>query len=297
MADNNDNTSVETGVGSGPAFSIEMGGDNKPEVRKQTAEGATAEFDNDGNVNTHESDKGQGGQEGSEGAQEADSQEAQHDLPAFDANNQEVVEQYATTYIKENGEPNLDALSTAWFKNAKQDASGNWEGALPDDVYTYLDTQGYQKDLVKSVEAGQIALLQQQQTSLYARAGGADNLKKAVEWGKGGGYTEAQRARFNAVVNGKDNAAALDQIDLLMQRFQAATGNGRRAATRVNPRRSVAANAGASGQGGAQGGVQPYATRAEYMADLAKASKANDKALLAESRKRMAVSPWVKGQA
>lgn len=294
-ADNDPSHSVDTGVGSGSAFSIEMGGDN-PQARKQTAEGATAEFDNDGNVTTHESDNGQGGQEGGEGAAEAN-QEA-HDLPAFDANNQEVVEQYTTAYIKENGEPNIDALSSAWFKNAKQDASGNWEGSLPDDVYTYLDTQGFPKDLVKSVEAGQIALLQQQQTSLYARAGGADNLKKAVEWGKGGGYTEAQRARFNSLVNGRDNAAALDQIDLLMQRYQAATGNGRRASTRVNPRRSVAANAGASGQGEAgAGGVKPYATRAEYMADLKKASSSNDKALLAETRKRMAVSPWVKGQA
>lgn len=296
---------VETRVGQTPIHSIEMGmptsDGSKPQVKTTTAEGATAEFDDDG-VKVHESDKAsaQAGKDGSKadgegGAEGKDGAEAAHDLPAFDANNQEVVQQYTAAYISQDGEPNLDALSAVWFKGASKDASGNWTGALPDDVYSFLDSQGYPKGLVKSVEAGQVALLQQQEQAVYARAGGAENLQKALEWARKGGYTDTQKARYNdLVVKGRDKEAASEQIDLLMQRFNAANpGNGRRAATRVNPQRSVSANAGGSGSG--DSGVKGYDSQAEYRADLRKARAENNQALLNETRKRLKASKWYTG--
>lgn len=308
MSDEN-SSAPETRVGQNPVYSVELGmGEDKPKAKVTPTEGISAEFDDDG-VQVHESDKqaqgrdkpaseGQGGADGEEGGQEGDqggeeASAASHDLPAFDPSNQEVVQQYETSYLGKDGEPNLDSLASVWLKSAKRDASGNVTGALPDDVYKFLDQRGYSKDLVKSVEAGQIALLQQSEQALYARAGGQQHLQAAMEWGKKGGYTQAQRQRFNAIINGTDREAAIEQVDLLMQRYGAATGNGRRPVSRVNPRRSVAASASASGQG--DGGLKPYANYEEYKEDLRKAQKEGNQKLLNENRARLKVSKWYTG--
>lgn len=309
MAENNE---VETRVGSESVRSIELGmplekGQTKPTVKSSTSEGQTAEFDGD-RVTTHTSDKdpkdgqegttpqedggdGNGeGQEGQEGQAEA--------LPDFNPDSPEVVAAYDDAFLnKDTGEPNLEALSGEWFKSAKKDAKGNWEGSLPESAYAYLETKGYSKEMVKSVEAGQVALLQQQEQAVYSRAGGPDRLQKALDWARKGGYSDAQKERYNAtVVQGRDRELAGEQIDLLMTRFDQASGNARRQRgpqTRVAPNRSVAANAGTSGPG--VGGAKPYANRAEWQADVRKAREDNNQGLLDDSRKRLKASPWYTG--
>jgi hypothetical protein len=305
-----ENNPVETRVGQEPVRSLELGmplpqGQDKPQVQSKNSVGHTAEFDADG-VTVHESDKdplskgGQGGQEAQDAPQGEGGDEAGGEaqaLPKFDPANHEVLSQYEAAYINpDTGEPNVDALAQSWFKNASKDASGNWSGSLSDDDYAFLETKGYSKSMVKQIEAGQVALLQQKESQIYSRAGGPDRLQQALDWARKGGYSDEQKGRYNQiVVQGADETAKLEQIDLLMQRWGAATGNGRRPGprTQTSPRRTVAANAGASGA--SVGGAKPYANYAEYQADLRKARAENNQSLLDESRKRLKASPWYTG--
>ena len=55
---------------------------------------------------------------------------------------------------------------------------------------------------------------------LFTVAGGPDELKAALEWGKKGGYTEEQRKKFDKITAGKDLESKKEAVELLMARYQ-----------------------------------------------------------------------------
>jgi hypothetical protein len=293
---------VETRMGQDTVTSIElgMGGAEKPTAKTQVSAGTTAEFDGS-KVNIHEGDNHDGngteGAQANEGGEEAGNEGGQEggggaQLPKFEESNADVVSQYEAAYINpETGEPNVDALSQSWFKNASKDANGNWTGSLSDDDYAFLETKGYSKGMVKQIEQGQVALLQQQEQAIYSRAGGADKLQQALEWARKGGYSDEQKRRYNEVVVHRKGGAddRNDQIDLLMQRYSTATRKPG-PQTRPTPRRSVTNNAGtATGQTGGSG-EQGYKDHAEWRKALA---AAKDKpAELETVRRKLKASSW-----
>lgn len=313
---------IETRVGREPVRSVELGMEgpkdgSRPKVQSTDGTGLTADFDN-GSVELHESDRAprtrqaptpgapasegdqRGAGEGAGDVAQDDASGGQDDggedqgvsaLPEFNASDPAVIQQYDAAYLKDGG-PNLETLSGEWWKTAKRTADGSWEGALTEGTYAYLEGKGYSKDLVKGVEAGQVALQVQKETTLFGRAGGEQHLRAAIAWAQGGGYTDAQRGRYMAAISGTDLDAAGEQIDILMSRHQKATGKGAPAAAK--PQRTTA-TAGGGSSSGPSGGAKGYANYAEYSAAVRKARSTSDQVLLNETRERLKASPWYGG--
>ncbi len=282
---------VETSVGERPVTSVDLttrpadGSKNKAVTNRNR--GMTADLDpNGGEARIHESDRDGVGDNG-EGAQEGevreDGQEGQEGdegssetLPKFDADNADTVAEYDAVFLTDTGAPNLAQFSQDFFKGGEK---------LSDNHYAYLASKGYDKATVDEVIAGQLARRDTAQQAIVQRAGGKANLESAVKWGATGGYTPAQKARFNQAMQSSDPEVVAEAVDALMLRYRQ-TPAGRRA----NPVRTVAGNAG--GGGSAPSGVQPYASHAEWQADIRKARAEGNQALLDQSRRRLKASPW-----
>lgn len=227
--------------------------------------------------------------EGEEGAQEKPTGETTEvALPKFDPAKPEVVTAYEKAFFAD-GKPNLETLSAAWWGSAKRADDGTWHGELPPDAYAFLETKGFPRAMVKEIEAGQVARQAVKEMAVYEMAGGPDKLSGALEWARSAqGYTPAQRQRYMAAINGGDMDAIQEQVTLLMDRHNKATGKGG-VDTAARPTRTTAT---AGGGGGAGGGVAPYANYAEYSADLRAARAKNDQAAYNLARERLKASPW-----
>lgn len=308
---------IETRLGSESVHSIEMGHrmpeGQKPQAVAKSGAGLTADFV-DGGVNIHESDvsgnlkkpEGDGGdqqqqQDGEKKPGEGSDAEGQAEgeaLPEFKADDPEVVAKYDAAFVTDKGAPNMAALSAEWWKAAKRDeATGEWSGGLPDGVYDWLESKGFSKETIKGIEAGQIARQVQKEQAVYERAGGADVMKEAIAWAtKGNGYTEAMRSRYMDAIKGSDQNAIDEQVDLLVNRFQKATGKGplaQRRQTQAKPDRTMANAAGTGAPSGET--AEPYPDYAAYSKELRAAKSENDQQKLNKVRARLRASPWHNG--
>jgi hypothetical protein len=204
----------------------------------------------------------------------------------FDPAKPDVVASYNKAYLDPSGAPSMEKLSAAWVPT--KDASGNVTGgALPEATYRFLESKGYDRATVKSVEAGQIALAMADVGDTFKLAGGEPEYRMAQRWAIDT-WSKEQRDTYNA-----DRSAGgvrrANAVRLLMSDFTTAVPKERR----VVPLRSVGAQGGNSA--GGAGAVEGYATKAEWQKASREARQSNNQAALNESRARMKASAWYEG--
>ena len=175
---------------------------------------------------------------------------------AFDAEDPENVAAFEAAYLTADGELNEDIISDEFWRNKDAGTEG-----LNEATYEFLKTKGISKAFAKKVEAAFVNQHDADQKSLAAHdlkvmdaADGPDNLKAMLEWGKASGYSEAQRERFNKIMQGTDLDAKLEAIELLKSRFEKSD-----AAKPTTPKRDAT-----KGNGKPRPGAQPFKTRAEW---------------------------------
>jgi hypothetical protein len=306
----NEPASPETSVSGDPTTSIMMGDPTtrgKPKARRKDASASVAEIDQDGvhtrtglgDPNGHSEDQDQLGQddtesegipgEGGEGEDRGEEGETEGEaLPDYDPDDAEAVDAYEAAFLQDDGSPNLDRLTAEWFKNANGDPS---KGGLNEGTYSFLQERyGLTREQIKEFEAGQVARQTQAQTQLYERAGGKERLDAAVKWGAQGGYTPAQRQRFNAAMNSGDPEVVADAVDALVARYERANPRARQP-VRPQGRRPVSPQRDATRTAAPQR-VQGYASYAEYQAEARAARAAGDMQKLELTRKRLRASDW-----
>jgi hypothetical protein len=282
----------ETQVGDGNQMSIDMGADNLGDVRTvdqrapgMTSEAGTGKTQADDPLRDDDLDgQDEGLDDGAdEGEAEGDKGEKPDPLPAFDGT-PEVAKAYDARYMTKDGNLNEEALGEQWYANAtgkdgKVDLS---KGGLSEDTYKWFESKGISRAVVKAQEKATLALKQVQAARVFEVAGGQQNYASAIQWARQGGYTKEQQAAFNRAVNGSNDAARDDAVEMLMVRHRRANPGQRG----VRPERTTQ---GASGQGQ---GVAGYKDYAEYQKDFREARANKDNAKLQETRRRLKASDW-----
>lgn len=294
---------IETGVGVDKTTSINLGQPGvEPEANSRDDEGFTIEIDETAkrtkstdtkpSADQEQGSEGDGEGEpegddadkGEEGDKEADTETTAEALPEFDAEKPEVVEAYEKAYVKEDGSLNMDRLSAEWWSKATW-VNGVPQSDLPAGTYEYLASRGIDKASVKRIEAGQAALQAQATAKVIERAGGAEKLDAAKQWAKGGGYSKAQQEKYNRIVNGTDEQAINDEIDLLMSRFEKGTGG-------TTPKKPPVRKSTQTAPTSSAGATEGYRDHKEWRKAAAAARKAGDDRAFAEVRRRLQASSW-----
>lgn len=97
------------------------------------------------------------------------------------------------------------------------------KGELSAESYTKLEKAGIPRDMVDAYIAGQKALVENARNEVFKVAGGEEAYASAVEWAKTN-MTPAEKAAYNAVVNGGDINATKLAVQGLVARFRSAEG-------------------------------------------------------------------------
>jgi hypothetical protein len=294
--------SIETKIATEPTTSITMGepGLEKPKASTDKGEASSVQFGDDG-VTTKtglgeddesdlEADLEDGGDEENEGeGDEGGDASDEEPLGEFKADDPESVAAYEATYFAEDGKLNTDKLSQEFWANA---AKGE-EGGLNDGTYAYLEHRlGITKDAVKDIEAALVAKSEAATNALYERVGSKDDIAAAIAWGKGGGYNDEQRKRFNEAMNSKDPQVQEEALEVLMARFGKSGAKTQAPKPTERPAKPTRTVTGASGAAGAEG----YASEADYRKAFRDARAIKDtakrNAAIAENRTRLRRSAW-----
>lgn len=261
---------VETQLGSEHGGTVEVG---TFDAQNHTDEaGLTVDIGNDSTSVRRDDDSN----ETTLDRQEAPAEGAPEPLPDFDPTKPEVAEAYNARFTTEGGGYNMANLSADFYANGGE--------GLSEGTYKWLESRGIDRATAKQIEEGQKALAGSGVNELFTRAGGEDAYRGAIAWAtEGNGYTPEQRKAFNAALDVGGEHAAM-AVDALMARAKKANPGGFRAARRQSPARTTG-NAG-GGAAPAAPAVKPYASYADYQADLRKAKAENNQALFDEVRRR-----------
>lgn len=203
------------------AVTTEDRGVSREPVLDADEEDADAEDPGDG-------DGDDGGDPADTGDPDGDPDDAGKPVADLGDYSDERHDEFDARYRTADGNLNEAALTAEFDQNAASGKAGLNEG-----TYAYFEALGIPKSIVKSVEAGQVALREKGDTALISIAGSRESLDAAVAWAKKS-YTPTQRQRFNAVMNGSDSDAKAEAIEALVSRHQKATG-GRRLGKRTTP--------------------------------------------------------------
>lgn len=197
-------------------------------------------------------------QEGKQPEDGADAQpDASNPVAALGEFKPEEAAKWDAHFLKD-GQLSQDALSAAWELNAKVGADGRVEGGgMGEQVYSYLASKGLPKNMVQAVEASLVASARQVQSDLITKSGGQETVDKALKWGREGGYSETQRAAFNAAMTSRDPEKMQAALDLAVLRYEKAAKAGSKSS--LSPAKDVA-----SGSGSGTGGLEPFANEAEW---------------------------------
>lgn len=283
---------IETGMESERALGMDTSDPEGQLTRSQPGQAVnveTGELDIDGRIDLTDEEKQAAKDELAAAADEgaADEGTTAEPLPAFEGDKEEVKQAYDARY-KPDGKLSLAALSADWEANSKGDVT---KGTLSEDTYKYLESIGIDRETAKAVEANQVVALKSAAEEVYSKVpGGKKALEAMLEWGKGGGYSEAQRAAFNKAYKGTDPVAREDAIEALTSRY-----------AKANPtRRPVTPKKSSQDGGNAQEvetGAGGYKDHDEYLADFKKANalrgREADKAREA-TRAKLRASTWFK---
>lgn len=293
---------VETSLSASPTTSVFVGepGKDTPKATSHSGEATSASFEGEKVTTTtglggsaadpeeslEEELEGEaegtaeadGGEEGGEEAGELE------DLGEYDPTNEETISKFDARYVQEDGTLDVrGSLSREFWANAEKGVDG-----LNEATYAYLkDRFGVDKDTVKDIEAAQKAQLAASQNVVHERFGGKEKFEAAMEWARKGGYTKAQRDRFNAITKSNDPLAVDEALTALQARFEKANPSTTKAPERrpVRPARDVTSAA-------TRRTIEPYASRDEWAKDFREARDSGSDSRLAEVRRRLKVSPW-----
>lgn len=201
------------------------------------------------------------------------------ELPEFKADDKDVVDKYRSAYVNE-GRLDTDKLSSEFWSNKTDDSAGS----LNEGTYAFLEDQfGLAKSDVKDIEQALVARREAAELALVERAGGADQLNAALEWARGGGYTESARDRFNKAVGSSDGEVRNEAIDLLIDRYTKANA---KPSSKLRPSKKP----GGGADPNAPVPVKGYATREDWRKDFHAAR--DDPAKLKKVHERLAASTW-----
>lgn len=215
--------SVETEYKAEGGISLDVGG-GEEDVKQTGGEGASLEFDRktppeaDSTEPSADTEADEAAPETdtdrSEGEDDEDSDpQSFEDLGEYKA---EDAEKWDKTYTKEGGLLNTDRLSSEWWAN-KKDA--DTAGKLHEGTYRYLEGKGFAREDVDAIGAALEAQAETIQSGLAERAGGADALANAIKWGREGGYSKDQIARFNKAMSSNKLDLMQEAVDLLAMRY------------------------------------------------------------------------------
>lgn len=231
-------------------------------------------------------------EEGSEAGNEAEPEapSAEFDLPDFDPENEEVSAQYKERYLTEDGSLNFEAFNKSFYGNlqaGKTDLNAN-ERAF---VKQHMKVSDEAIDVYLNGVASKV---KEADEAFYSAAGGKETYDAMFGWAVGeGGYTQAQKERFNAAL--KAGGSELDeQVELLKTRYAA---SGKAPAPKADPklerRKSSPSASATSAAPSAPGpsGPEPFASLAEFNKAQAAAHAANDIKAMREVDARMRASP------
>lgn len=220
-------TSTDVGV-----RSVADGGD----TRTVNADAASFEF---GKENAEEGKEAlekdpQDGVDG-EGGEQEDGPEAgaeEGDLGEWKRDDPEVQAKFEAKYFTENGQLNKDALSKEfWASHAKDPA----KAGLNDATYEFLkDTLGVNKEMVKEIEGALVTKATALAETFFKSIGGRERYDAMVKWGREGGYTPAQRDRFNKAMNA-GGVEFEEAVEALANRFNRAHPQNRQQDGRRGP--------------------------------------------------------------
>jgi hypothetical protein len=177
----------------------------------------------------------------------------------------ETLEKFDARYFKE-GKLDQATLSKEFWSNYAK-AEDKSTVSLNEATLGYLnDRMGLDKGFVKEVCDSLVAKQASTEEGLYATVGGKESFEAMVKWGKEGGYTPAQRERFNKAL--KAGGADLeDALAALSARYTKANPDAAKTSAPPRaPRKSVPArNATASAGAGASGATgDTFKSHAEY---------------------------------
>lgn len=287
---------VDTQVGSNEGFGISMMDPREidPKAKPLDPAGYTADLDtgkvrhgDEDLTGDDEPDPEDGGEDGAGEEPPKQEDKPAGDLPDFE-DKPEVIAKYDAKFITD-GALNMEALSENFWSNVKRDDKGQPLAELPAGTMAYLKSKGLSDAMIRSGVEGQLALAEKTTTAIYTRAGGKDKLEAALKWAREGGYDEAGRKRFNAILASNDQSAMADAVDLLMTRHEKASGQPP-AKPSPKPGKTTSNTTSTTATG-----VQGFATRDEWSAAFKEANDAKDRKKLDEVRRRLAVSKWYTG--
>lgn len=215
------------------------------------------EHPKDGNQEEPEAEAGEGDEAA---ASDAD------DLGDWKRDDPEVQAKFEERYFTKEGQLNKDVLSKEFWASHAKDPK---KAGLKDATYEFLkDTLGITKEVAKEIESALVVKATAEAQTFFKNVGGQERFEAAVKWGREGGYTPAQRERFNKA----RDAGGIDfeeAVEALMARYNRInpprqSSEGRRGPPQQrrqsSPQRNVTGGAAEAG-GGAQDG---FKTREEY---------------------------------
>lgn len=275
----NETKSVETSLSQEAPMSITMGDPlDKPEVITGNVDGISQEAtkrpkeeklieEAEGDPEDDENLDGEA--DGDDEDQEEDTKKTEDDLGDFDTKD---VEKWDQSY-KKDGELNLNKFGEEWWANVDPETG---LGKLNEGTYSYLKSMGIGEEAAKGYEGYIIQQASQERNGYAELAGSEEALQGALQWGRDGGYTKTQMARFNTVMTGNDREAKDDAITALMSRQAKGSpkpGKG------PKPKRDVTNSAKTSNKG--QTG---FANREEYREAKSKAKTQAERRAITERR-------------
>lgn len=290
MAETNDTTPSSPAEAGASSMEIEFGGAGQEDgVVRTTPRGSVSTDEgapNDSGSDGESGDAGQDTQPDGEAGQEAagDGGDEAPDVGEFRADDPDVVALYDATYKTPDGALNMEALSGEWWSSAVQSEDGVFVGTLKDGTYAYLESLGIPKDVVKDYEKAMVAQAAHVRAEIVAKSGGKDTVEAALKWGREGGYTPAQRERFNAAMRSSDLETVSDALDALVARYERSNprADGAKKTPPPVPRREVRTDRASASDG--------YGSREEWAKDFreanAKSRQSERDAALAEVRRR-----------
>lgn len=270
---------VETSVGERPSmtYSPEGGGEVSTEGR-----GMSVEADEFGKFAPKPTPEDEGGEpddddnedpsgEGQEGDTEGDDKEPEPevDLPEYDPENEETVKAYEGRFVKEDGTLSMEALTAEFDKLGTGKMSEGTNAFLRD---RHKVDQSFIDEVIAGLVEKRTAASKALEEEFLKPVGGVGPWNAAFKWAtSGGGYSEAQKARFNEAIRAGGEAAE-DARDALIARHQKSNpkpqNQGRGSRRRSGPRKHL------TGAQAGGGGGEVYGSKAEFQEDFQAAVKA-----------------------
>lgn len=154
------------------------------------------------------------------------------------------------------------------------------KGTLAPEQYQQLAAMGQPRDLVDSFFAGQQAIVQLRVQNAQSRVGGPEAMKQMLAWA-GQNLTKAEIAEYEKARTGGDDGRFLLVLDGINARWRNSTG--------------ALPSAPFVGSGTLGTGPTPYASLAQYHADMQKPEYRTDPNFAAACDARASVSPFLAG--